>query len=101
VLGAGASAVADAQGYALLCNFPVPGGNLINSQGTITVSVQAQGYSSKSQQVAVIEGQTTSATVQLSGGGFSNPYFMAGIGIAVIGVAAAFAGVMLGRRPSR
>lgn len=101
VTGAGASAITDAQGEAVLCNFPVPSGNLIDHQGEVTVSVEAQGYSPKSQQADVVEGQTSQATVQLSGGGFSNPIVLAGVGVAAVGIAAAFAGVSMGRGPKR
>ncbi|MDG6902572.1 MAG: hypothetical protein JRM80_11530 [Nitrososphaerota archaeon] len=99
VVAGGASAVTDAKGYALLCNFPVPQqGTVSSGQGTVAVSVQAQGYSPKSQTAGVIEGQTTTATVQLSGGGFSDPYVLAGFGVAAVGAAVAFAAVALGRR---
>ncbi|MDG6903072.1 MAG: hypothetical protein JRM80_14095 [Nitrososphaerota archaeon] len=99
VLAAGASGLTNSQGYALLCDFPVPGQNAVSGgQATVTVNVQASGYASKSQQANVVEGKTTSATVQLGGGGLSDPYVLAGLGVAAVGIAVAFAAVTLGRR---
>lgn len=105
VSGGGTSAVTDAQGYASLCNFPVPGqGAGSSGQTSITVSASASGYKPGSSQVNVVEGQLTSVTVQLtsskivvSGGSL----LLAGIAVIAVGGGIFFAAVKFDRRPKK
>ncbi|MDG6949578.1 MAG: hypothetical protein JRM77_07020 [Nitrososphaerota archaeon] len=85
VTGAGASAVTDNTGHALLCNFPVPKQSAVtNGQGSISVTVSDSSYSTVTQSVNVIEGQTTNAVIQMSGFGVPGISSSAIIGVALL-----------------